>query len=96
MSAREYLRHGLLRPCLVGVLFFAVAWEIASKANLTFASLIGAVLAQTLVFLFLMWSFGLTSDERHWLKNYARQQVRWPALRACTEFEPQGTNADLS
>ncbi len=96
MSAWEYLRGGLLRALFVGLLFFAVAEKIVAGANFSFASLIGSVLVQLIVFLVLMWSFGLTKPERQWLREYARQRLGWPALGGSPEFEPQATNADLS
>lgn len=96
MSAWKYLRCALVRPALVGLLFFGLAEKIAAAANLSFTSLIGSVLAQVIIFLALMWSFGLTRAERQWLREYARQHLPWPAQCGTPEFEPHATNADLS
>lgn len=96
MTAWEYLRGGLSRPLLVGVVFFALAEQIAMRADLTFVSFAGTVLVQLMAFLASTWFFGLTRMERQWLTGYARQHSHWHALRHSTRFTPQSTNADLS
>jgi O-antigen/teichoic acid export membrane protein len=96
MSVLEYLRGGVARPALVGGAFFIVAQQIAIRANPTFASFIGLVLGQVLIFLAATWGLGLTRMERTWLSGYARQHLRWVALRRSPAFRPRTTEADLS
>jgi O-antigen/teichoic acid export membrane protein len=95
LSAWEYLRGGLGRATVVGTLFFAVSEEIALGADPSFASFTGTVLVQLTVFLASTWLFGLTRMERQWLTGYARQHLRWPAVRRSHEFDPQSSKADL-
>ena len=95
MSTWEYLRKGLGRPVLVGLLFFAVAEKIAIRVNLTLASFIGTVLVQVTIFLAFTWLLGLTKAERQWLMQYVRQRLGWPVLHRAPEFRPQSTGADL-
>ncbi len=95
LSARDYLRGGLGRALVVGVLFFAVAAKLALRADLTFASFAGTVLVQLAVFLASTWFFGLTRMERQWLTGYARQHLRWPALRRSPELDSPSSKADL-
>lgn len=96
MSVWQYLGGGLIRPFLVGVLFFVVAERIAMGANATFASFIGTVLVQMIGFLVCTCTVGLTKAERHWLVEHAREHLGWTALQRSPEFAPQSTKADVS
>ncbi|MGH9342627.1 MAG: lipopolysaccharide biosynthesis protein [Terriglobia bacterium] len=95
MTLWEYLRCGLARPLLVGVLFFVAADTIPVRTEMTFALFTGIVLVQVIGFFAITWPLGLTRTERQWLIGYTRRHLRWPALRRSPEFDPQSSKADL-
>ena len=81
MSASEYLRKGLGRPLLVGLLFFLIAGKIAINAETTVPLFAATVLVQLMIFLVSTWCFGLTRAERQWFWEYGRQHLASPVLR---------------
>ena len=96
MNAWDYLRKGLTRPLLAGVLFFVLAEGIVVSGDLAGPSFIGVVFAQVIIFLACTWFVGLTRAERQWLMEYARRHLGWPVLHPASELHPQGPEADLS
>ena len=95
MNAWDYLRKGLTRPFLVGVLFFVVAEKIVVSADLSGPSFIGIVLVQVTIFLACTWTLGLTRTERQWLMECARRRLGWPVLLHASELRPRSTEANL-
>jgi len=75
MNAWDYLRKGLTRPLLAGVLFFVLAEGIVVSGDLAGPSFIGVVFAQVIIFLACTWFVGLTRAERQWLMEYARRHL---------------------
>lgn len=75
MSAWEYLRKGLGRPMLVGLLFTICAGKLAGSGETTVRSFAALVLAQLMIFLTFTWFVGLTGAERQWLWEYGRQHL---------------------
>ncbi len=95
LSGWEYLREGLARPLILGLLFFIVAGKISVSSEATFPLFAATLAVQVMIFVAGTWFFGLTREERKWLWRYGHQHLCWPALRQARELSPQRTEIDL-
>jgi O-antigen/teichoic acid export membrane protein len=95
MSAWEYLRKGLGRPLVVGLLFAVAAGKISIGSEATAPLFAATVGVHVIIFLVCAWLGGLTKSERYWLRDYGRQHLSWLVLRHAGELSPQSTEADL-
>jgi O-antigen/teichoic acid export membrane protein len=89
MNAWEYLRKGLGRPLLVGLLFAVVAGRISVSPEPAAPLFAALVASQVMIFLAVTWFLGLTRRERLWMLEYGRKHLCWPLLGCAQELRPQ-------
>jgi len=95
MSAWEYLLGGLARPLLVGLLFAGVIGKISINTETTIPLFAATVGFQVITFVAVAWLIGLTSTERQWVWEYARQHLGSPVLGQVVGLSPEPTKVDL-
>jgi O-antigen/teichoic acid export membrane protein len=82
MSLWTFLRRGLVRPLIVGLLFFGAALVIALRGAPDLPVFIAMVLAQVALFMVIGWTFGVTKTESQWLRRYGHRYLRCSISRA--------------
>ena len=96
LGAWEYLRKGLGRPIVVGLLFAIAARAISISAEPTALVFAAMLASQVTIFIAAVWLLGLDSEERLYVLQYGKRHLCWTlpgsagALNASTEGNLRG------
>jgi len=95
LSLWEYCRKGLGVPVLVGILFFLLSGRITVNTDTTLSMFAVTVGVQLLIFVASTWFFGLTREERDWLRKYARRHCGRLGLRGSSDLNSPSAEPDI-
>lgn len=88
LGAWEYLRNGLGRPIVVGLLFAIAARAISISAEPTALVFAAMLASQVSVFIAAVWFFGLDRAERLYVLQYGKRQLGWTLARSAGGLNP--------